>query len=220
MPGMRFAGTRNTLRWSLDASDELGLTPCFTVPAADPIAAPAATTAAPPPGTKVPEAASPFRAPPAPAAPFLVPSLPPLPLPTTGGRGLSSVAPPRIGAPRVTGVVAVVVDPDDWLAAGTRLRGEEVVHFNSMTSFRAVGGRLGLVFVFFFLFFYWVCTTINKLFLALFTTHLRLTSTHTHSAHSLPKLLSLCWAVLKSISIAEPEPECHQLLQSSDALIC
>lgn len=140
MPGMRFAGTRNTLRWSLDASDELGLTPCFTVPAADPIAAPLETI--------VPEAASPFRAPPAPAAPFLVPSLPPLPLPT-GGRGLSSVAPLRMGAPRVTGVVAVVVDPDDWLAAGTRLRGEEVVHFNSMTSFRAVGGRLGLVFFFF-----------------------------------------------------------------------
>lgn len=132
MPGMRFAGTRNTLRWSLDASDELGLTPCFTVPV-DPIAAPAATATAPP-GTIVPEAASPFRAP----APFLGPSLPPLPLPTSGGRGLSSVvaAPPRMGALRVTGGVVVVVDPDDWLAAGTRLTGEEVVHFNSMTSFR------------------------------------------------------------------------------------
>lgn len=140
MPGMRFAGTRNTLRWSLDASDELGLTPCFTVPAADPIAAPAATTAAPPPGTIVPEAASPFRAPAPAAAPFLVPSLPPLPLPTTGGRGLSSVAPPRMGAPRVTGVVAVVVDPDDWLAAGTRLSGEEVVHFNSILLSARLGG--------------------------------------------------------------------------------
>lgn len=141
------------------------------VPAADPIAAPL--------GTIVPEAASPFRAPPAPAAPFLVPSLPPLPLPT-GGRGLSSVAPLRMGAPRVTGVVAVVVDPDDWLAAGTRLSGEEVVHFNSMTSFRAVG-RWGLVFLFFFLFFYWVCTTINKLFLALFTTHTLDSLAHTHT---------------------------------------
>lgn len=133
---MRFAETRNTLRWSLDASDELELTPCFTVPT---------VTAAAPAGTIVPEAAaatSPFR------APFLVPSLPPLPLPTepTNAGGLKSVVvAPRMGAPRVaveaTGVV-VVVDPDDWLAEGTRLSGE-VVHFNSMTPFRVGGGGLG-----------------------------------------------------------------------------
>lgn len=205
------------MRWSLDASDELGLTPCFTVPA-DPIAAPAATTAGTPPGTIVPEAASPFRAP-APA-PFLVPSLPPLPFPTTaGGRGLSSVvvaAPPRMGAPRVTGVVAV-----DWLAAGTRLSGEEVVHFNSMTSFRAVW-RWGFVSSFSSSPLLLGLHNNKQTIFSLFTTHLGLTSTQPHTlavvAHSLPKLLSLCWT-LKSIFIAEPEPERHQLLQSSDAYL-
>lgn len=122
LPGMRFAGTRNTLRWSLDARDELGLTLCFTVPTV------AAAEAAPP--TIVPAVApSPLR------APFLVPlPLPPLPTAATAG-GLKSVVvvAPRSGADElVTGVVAAVDDPDWLLAEGTRLSGE-VVHFNSMT---------------------------------------------------------------------------------------
>lgn len=166
MPGMRFAGTRNTFRWSLDASDELGLMLCFTVP-------PTATVAAPTPA--VPAAApSPFR------APFLVCRPLPLPLPTEAG-GLKSVvvvAPSR-GAPVVTGVVAEVV----WLwvlAEGTRLSGE-VVHFNSMTFCR---GRplLKGVLLLLLLLFRFVCTTINKLFLAFpcaHSTHLRLNSSNT-----------------------------------------
>lgn len=154
---MRFAGTRNTFRWSLDASDELGLTLCFTVPTAaatEPAPAPAATTVAP----------SPFR------VPFLVPL--PLPLPTVTGAATAGGL--KSSAEVVTGVVAV--DPD-WLwllvAEGTRLSGE-VVHFNSMTFW---GGHYSAVLLrlpsstF-------VCTTINKTIFSC--------STHTHTlTHSL-----------------------------------
>lgn len=105
LPGMRFAGTRNTLRWSLDASAELLLTLCFTVPV--PMGAPPATEPAP--------ATIPFR------APFLRRS------PRDAAAATAAAA-----AGVDTGVVGAATVVPDWFAEGTRLSGE-VVHFNSMT---------------------------------------------------------------------------------------